>query len=416
LVDVTAQDPVAAPPAPAAGLADDAYVIYTSGSTGTPKGVVVQHDGLAAMLGNHRRRIFAPAVEAVRERTRGAASSPSGSATETPVLRVAHAVSFAFDMSWEELFWFADGHEVHILDEDLRHDAAATVAEIRRVGIDVVNVTPSLAEQLLAVGMLSGDGHAPGLVLLGGEAVSPAVWSTLRDTPGVRGYNLYGPTEYTINALGAGTDESATPVIGTPVDRTAALVLDRWLRPVPDGVPGELYLAGTGLARAYHGLAGRTAAAMTACPFGAPGGRMYRTGDVVRRRADGMVEYLGRSDDQVKIRGHRVELGDVEHHLRAVPGVEAAVVLPAPGNTALRALVTLAGDGQGDGEGQSEADGHGHDDGAGEGADPSATVADRVREALAATVPGFMVPRDVTVVPELRLTANGKVDRAWAAQ
>ncbi|RRQ18103.1 non-ribosomal peptide synthetase, partial [Corynebacterium bovis] len=409
LVDVTAQDPVAAPPAPAAGLADDAYVIYTSGSTGTPKGVVVQHDGLAAMLGNHRRRIFAPAVEAVRERTRGAASSPSGSATETPVLRVAHAVSFAFDMSWEELFWLADGHEVHILDEDLRHDAAATVAEIRRVGIDVVNVTPSLAEQLLAVGMLSGDGHAPGLVLLGGEAVSPAVWSTLRDTPGVRGYNLYGPTEYTINALGAGTDESATPVIGTPVDRTAALVLDRWLRPVPDGVPGELYLAGTGLARAYHGLAGRTAAAMTACPFGAPGGRMYRTGDVVRRRADGMVEYLGRSDDQVKIRGHRVDPGEVSATVTAQLGdrVSGCVTVPVAGGA--------AGDDGDDGvaAGVELACHLVAPDVAATGPDSAAQALVReARAVLRDVLPSYMVPSRWSVVAELPLTVNGKVDLA----
>ncbi|RRO81785.1 non-ribosomal peptide synthetase [Corynebacterium bovis] len=452
LVDVTAQDPVAAPPAPAAGLADDAYVIYTSGSTGTPKGVVVQHDGLAAMLGNHRRRIFAPAVEAVRERTRGAASSPSGTATadrdatgdatgdatrdmtgtgtttgdprETPVLRVAHAVSFAFDMSWEELFWLADGHEVHILDEDLRHDAAATVAEIRRVGIDVVNVTPSLAEQLLAVGMLSGDGHAPGLVLLGGEAVSPAVWSTLRDTPGVRGYNLYGPTEYTINALGAGTDESATPVIGTPVDRTAALVLDRWLRPVPDGVPGELYLAGTGLARSYHGLAGRTAAAMTACPFGAPGGRMYRTGDVVRRRADGMVEYLGRSDDQVKIRGHRVDPGEVSATVTARLGdrVSGCVTVPVAGGA--------AGDDGDDGAAAGvelachlvapDVAAAGTDTGTDSGTGTDATGPDSaaqalVREARAVlrdVLPSYMVPSRWSVVAELPLTVNGKVDLA----
>ena len=226
-------------------------------------------------------------------------------------MRIAHAISFAFDMSWEELFWLVEGHEVRIFSEDLRRDAAAMVEAIRAHQVDVINVTPTVAEQLLAEGMLESGAHRPRLVLLGGEAVSHGVWETLRKADDVRGYNLYGPTEYTINALGAGTDESATPVIGMPVDRTAAFVLDPWLRPVPTGAPGELYLAGSGLAQEYHGLAARTASSMVACPWGAPGERMYRTGDIVRVRADGMFEYLGRSDDQVKIRGHRVDPGDV---------------------------------------------------------------------------------------------------------
>ena len=186
---------------------------------------MIKHRGLHNMLDNHRRKIFAPA------------------AADGRTLRIAHAISFAFDMSWEELFWLVEGHEVRIFSEDLRRDAAAMVEAIRAHQVDVINVTPTVAEQLLAEGMLESGAHRPRLVLLGGEAVSHGVWETLRKADDVRGYNLYGPTEYTINALGAGTDESATPVIGMPVDRTAAFVLDPWLRPVPTGAPGELYLS-----------------------------------------------------------------------------------------------------------------------------------------------------------------------------
>lgn len=210
-----------------------AYVIYTSGSTGTPKGVVTPYRGLTNMQLNHRSAIFDPVVDAAHGRT----------------LRIAHTVSFAFDMSWEELLWLVEGHEVHVADEVLRRDADALVRYIDEERIDVINVTPTYASLLLETGLL--DGHRPALVLLGGEAVGDDVWSALRSTDGVLGYNLYGPTEYTINTLGAGTDESETPTVGLPIRATEAHVLDGWLRPVPDGVAGELYIAGAGLARGY---------------------------------------------------------------------------------------------------------------------------------------------------------------------
>ena len=150
-------------------------------------------------------------------------------------------------------------------------------------------------------------------MLLGGEAVTDSVWSALRDTDGVLGYNLYGPTEYTINTLGGGTADSATPTVGRPIHNTRGYVLDRALRPVPVGCPGELYIAGAGLARGYHRRAALTAERFVADPFaaGEPGARMYRTGDLVRQRPDGNLEFLGRTDDQVKIRGFRIEPGEI---------------------------------------------------------------------------------------------------------
>ncbi|GAA3970305.1 hypothetical protein GCM10023085_60630 [Actinomadura viridis] len=289
-----------------------AYVIYTSGSTGRPKGVVTPYRGLTNMQFNHRANIFDPVV----------ASAGRG-------LRIAHTVSFSFDMSWEELLWLIEGHEVHVCDEDLRRDAEALTAYLREHRIDVINVTPTYAQQLLDEGLL-GEGHRPPLVLLGGEAVPASVWERLAEADGVLGYNLYGPTEYTINTLGGGTEDSATPTVGRPIWNTRGHVLDRWLRPVPQGAPGELYIAGAGLARGYLGRPDLTAERFVADPFDASGGgRMYRTGDLVRVRADGNIDFLGRTDDQVKIRGYRVELEEVETALAAEPGVGQAAVVAA---------------------------------------------------------------------------------------
>ncbi|MEU1192933.1 non-ribosomal peptide synthase/polyketide synthase [Streptomyces sp. NPDC005859] len=290
-------------------LEHPAYVIYTSGSTGRPKGVVTPYRGLTNMQLNHQKEIFAPAIASAGGRR----------------LRIAHTVSFAFDMSWEELLWLVEGHEVHVCDEELRRDAEALVAYCERHRVDVVNVTPTYARLLIEQGLLAG--HVPPLVLLGGEAVPETVWTALRDTEGTYGYNLYGPTEYTINTLGGGTLDSDTPTVGRPIRGTRAHLLDAWLRPVPDGVPGELYIAGIGLARGYLGRPALTAERFVADPFGAPGERMYRTGDLVRRGPDGNLDFLGRTDDQVKIRGYRVEPGEIETALSRHPLVAQAAVV-----------------------------------------------------------------------------------------
>ncbi|MEU9642452.1 amino acid adenylation domain-containing protein [Streptomyces sp. NPDC048188] len=351
-------------------LRHPAYTIYTSGSTGRPKGVVTEYAGLTNMLVNHRRRIFEPVLADHGHRT----------------FRIAHTVSFAFDMSWEELLWLADGHEVHICDEELRRDAPRLVAYCAEHGIDVVNVTPTYAQQLVAEGLLDDPARRPALVLLGGEAVTPALWRRLAETEGTVGYNLYGPTEYTINTLGVGTFECPDPVVGVAIDNTDVYVLDPWLRPLPDGVPGELYVAGIGIARGYLRQPAQTAHRFVACPFGAPGERMYRTGDLVVRRPDGNLIYLGRTDQQVKIRGHRVELGEVEAVFAAHPAVRfvAAVAQPDPqvdGAHRLAAYLVLDG----------------------------AELAEVAGE-VGAALPDFLRPTHYARVDRIPLTVNGKAD------
>ncbi|MFI6096157.1 amino acid adenylation domain-containing protein [Lentzea sp. NPDC051213] len=347
-----------------------AYTIYTSGSTGKPKGVVTEYAGLTNMLVNHQRRIFEPVLAEHGHR----------------MFRIAHTVSFAFDMSWEELLWLADGHEVHICDEELRRDATGLVEYCLEHEIDVINVTPTYAQQLVAEGLLNDPEHKPALVLLGGEAVTPTLWQLLADTPGTVGYNLYGPTEYTINTLGVGTFDCVDPVVGVAIDNTDVYVLDAWLRHVPDGVPGELYVSGVGIARGYLGQPGQSSERFVACPW-VPGERMYRTGDLVIRRPDGNLLYLGRTDKQVKIRGHRVELGEVEAKFAAHPGVKfvAAVAQSDPqvdGAYRLAAYLVLA-----------------------EGADIPSVAA-----AVGAGMPDYLRPSHYAQVDAIPLTVNGKAD------
>ncbi|GGC53248.1 amino acid adenylation domain-containing protein [Hoyosella rhizosphaerae] len=346
-----------------------AYVIYTSGTTGRPKGVVVGHRGLTAMYHNHRDEIFIPTV-------RTAARSP---------LRIAHTVSFSFDMSWEELLWMLAGHEVHVIDEDARLDPVALVRHYREVGIDVVNVTPTYAAELLTAGLLDGERH-PALVMLGGESVPQSLWSRLREQAGVDGYDLYGPTEFTINALGSAVRRSDTPCLGRPVRNATARVLDSGLREVPDGAAGELYLAGDGIAHGYLGRPGLTAGAFIADPYNC-GSRMYRTGDLVLRRCDGELQYLGRADRQVKIRGIRIELGEIEAALTASPGVQRAAVDVRRSDSGVTKLigyvVTSAG------------------------YDPAT-----VRAQLRSELPAQLVPSVLVEVASIPLTVNGKLDRA----
>ncbi|MER5967911.1 amino acid adenylation domain-containing protein [Streptomyces sp. NPDC002057] len=361
-------------------LEHPAYVIYTSGSTGRPKGVVTPYRGLTNMQLNHQKEIFDPAIASAGGRR----------------LRIAHTVSFAFDMSWEELLWLVEGHEVHVCDEELRRDAEALVAYCDEHRVDVVNVTPTYAQLLIEEGLLDEDEtagkHRPALVLLGGEAVSDTVWSQLRHTDGTYGYNLYGPTEYTINTLGGSTTESATSTVGRPIRNTRAHVLDAMLRPVPPGSPGELYIAGTGLARGYHDRAALTAERFVADPFGEPGERMYRTGDLVRQRLDGLLDFLGRTDDQVKIRGYRIELGEISTALSGHPEVAhaAVVVHETAGTKRLVGYVVP-------------------EDATTAGA-PDDDLVQRLREHLKAGLPDYMVPSALVAVATLPLTVNGKLD------
>lgn len=355
------------PPRPG-GLDHTAYVIFTSGSTGAPKGVQVPYRGLTNMYFNHEPDIFEPAL--------------SNRAAEDGQLVVAHTTALSFDASWEQLFWLLHGQQVHIVDDDLRRDPARLMNYFRTHRVDACDLTPSYANVLSDHGLFDA-----GLTFLslGGEGVPDELWRTIRDTPGLASFNLYGPTEYTINAVGANLDEFDRSCIGHPIAGTTALILDAFLAPVPTGTPGELYLAGTGTALGYFDRPDLTAERFVADPSGRAGRRMYRTGDLVRHNTAGGLDYLGRTDDQVKIRGNRVEPGEIADVLRRHRSVSAAAVIARPGiDGATRLLGYVV----------------------------TTDAVDDIRAFASDRLPAYMVPEAFMTLDALPLTVNGKLDVA----
>ncbi|MFG2944240.1 non-ribosomal peptide synthase/polyketide synthase [Streptomyces adustus] len=283
-----------------------AYVIYTSGSTGRPKGVLSTHGGLLNLFANQRPLLFEP-----RPKRR---------------LRVGLTTSVSFDASWDQLFALFAGHELHVPDDATWTDPDAFVEYATHHELDYVGATPSYLRVLIGQGLLDGPRWRPAMIAAGGEAVPEQLWQRLRTADDVTCFNLYGPSECTVNSVVAPLASSPRPVIGRPVANTRLHVLDGALQPVPPGVAGELYIAGAGLGRGYLNRPGLTAGRFVADPFGAAGSRMYRTGDLVRWGTDGNLEFLGRTDDQVKVRGFRIELGEIEAALAEHPQVAQAAV------------------------------------------------------------------------------------------
>ncbi|MFE9657498.1 amino acid adenylation domain-containing protein [Micromonospora sp. NPDC006431] len=363
--------------------ANPAYLIYTSGSTGRPKGVLVPHQGIVNRLSwmQHEYRL-------------------------TPQDRVLQKTPSGFDVSVWEFFWATIvGATLVVARPEGHKDPAYLAGLIRAERVTTLHFVPSMLQAFLAEPAAAG---CTGLrrVICSGEALPADLaerFFTTLDPGGAHGielHNLYGPTEASVDVTyWACRPGERTVPIGVPVWNTRLYVLDAFLRPVPPGVAGELYLAGVQLARGYQGRAGLTAQRFVADPFAAalaaadpsvtPGERMYRTGDVVRWRADGVLEYVGRTDHQVKIRGFRIELGEIEATLAEHPSVGQCVVLARedqPGVKRLVAYVVAA---------------------AGQRVD--ATV---LREHVAGRLPEYMVPAAVVALAGLPVTANGKLDRA----
>ncbi len=334
-----------------------AYVIYTSGSTGQPKGVAVPHRALANLIGCHRAGFVADA----------------GGGR----LRVGLTAVFSFDTSLEGPLLMADGHELHVIDENLRLDPDALVEYVAANRIDFLDLTPSYLAQLVAAGLLNAS---PSTLMIGGEALSEPLWRELAASPGTRSYNFYGPTETTIDALFCRVDRAQRPLVGKPLANLRAYVLDSALRPVPLGVAGELFIAGRQLAHGYLNRPGLTADRFHADPYGTPGSRMYATGDLVRWTESGDLDYLGRVDDQVKVRGHRIELGEVEAALVRLPGVSSAAA--AVRDTRLIGYLVPGG------------------------AEPT-----ELRAALRQVLPDYLVPTVFVALDVLPTTPNGKIDR-----
>ena len=343
---------------------DRAYVIYTSGSTGQPKGVPIRHRSLANLVAWHRATYQV-----------------------TPADRATQLASPAFDACvWEVWPYLASGASVHIPDREVRVSPERLVQWLAQQRISLCFLPTPLAEATMAETWPADT--ALRAILTGGDR--------LRRWPGdrlpCRLMNHYGPTECTVLATFAEvprTGEGA-PAIGRPMANTELLVLDRHLRRVPVGVPGELHLGGIGLASGYHERPELTAEKFITHPFDPSGEtRLYRTGDIVRWREDGQLDYLGRLDEQVKIRGHRIEPAEIEAALARHPGVRECLVLAREDDGQEPRLVAYV---------LARVD-----------ANPPA--ADELADFLHRQLPAYMVPSAFLLLAAWPLTAHGKIDR-----
>jgi amino acid adenylation domain-containing protein len=365
------------PEAPAVPVSADhpAYVIYTSGSTGRPKGVVVRHGNVARLL---------------------AATDHWFGFGPEDVWTLFH--SYAFDFSvWEIWGALLYGGRLVVVPYWVSRSPEAFYELLAAERVTVLNQTPSAFRQLIWAERAALGAAMPDLtlryVIFGGEALEPASlapWLERHGDEKPRLINMYGITETTVHVtyrpIGWEEVKGSGSIVGWPIPDLGLYVLDTSLQPQPVGVPGEIHVGGAGLALGYLGRPELTAERFVPNPYGEPGSRLYRSGDLARFLANRDLEYLGRIDHQVKIRGFRIELGEIESALAAQPSVREAVVLAREDGAEKRLVAYVV-------------------------PDEEAPTLPELREALAANLPDYMLPSALVALDRLPLTANGKVDR-----
>jgi amino acid adenylation domain-containing protein len=348
-----------------------AYVIYTSGSTGMPKGVMVEHKGVLNLWQG-------------LEDLYGASGA---------CRRVGLNASLSFDASVQQLVQLLSGRTLLPVPAECRGDARLMLKFIEDEAIEGIDCTPSQLRAWIAAGLLERKLSCLRTVLVGGEAIDTELWTALARCEQTQFFNVYGPTECTVDTTSASVQGDATsPHIGRPMRNRRVYVLDARQQPVPVGVAGELYLGGDGVARGYLCRPELTAERFLSDPFaGDTGARMYKTGDLGRRRADGVIEYVGRNDGQVKLRGYRIELGEIEMQLLRHSQVAEAITIARediPGDVRLVAYAVPR-----------------------QPADSALLSVDALRAHLKTVLPEFMIPSAFVLLKKLPLSASGKVDR-----
>ncbi|MGP1013010.1 amino acid adenylation domain-containing protein, partial [Serratia sp. CY68801] len=357
-------------PAPRAQASHLAYVIYTSGSTGKPKGAMNEHRGVVNRLVWMQEAYGLTAADTVLQKT-----------------------PFGFDVSVWEFFWpLMVGARLVMAKPEGHKDPDYLSRAIEQYGVTTLHFVPSMLQSFLADGQAATRCGQVVRVMCSGEALPAALVAEFyRRLPQAELHNLYGPTEAAVDVTAWHCSREAERVsvpIGRPIANTRIYLLDERGQPVPLGAVGELYIGGVQVARGYLNRPELTAERFLSDPF-APGGRMYRTGDVARYLANGDIEYLGRNDQQVKIRGFRIECGEIEAALATHPAVREAVVdARAVGDDKrLVAWVVPAAD------------------------VAEETLAGALRQHVSAALPDYMVPSAWVVVAALPLSPNGKLDR-----
>ncbi|HET6933427.1 MAG TPA: amino acid adenylation domain-containing protein, partial [Candidatus Angelobacter sp.] len=352
--------------------ADLAYVIYTSGSTGKPKAAMNTHYGIRNRLLWGQEKYQLVNSDKVLQKT-----------------------PFSFDVSVWEFFWpLTSGAQLVLAKPGGHQDSSYLVDLIRSQGITTVHFVPSMLQAFLDE---NGLEHCTTVkrVVCSGEAMSLELKERFFTRFGCELHNLYGPTEASVEVTWwecRPNDGLRTVPIGRPIANTRMYVLDGEMRPVPIGVPGDLYIGGTAVGRGYWRRPALTAANFVPDPFSSGGQRLYRTGDIARYRADGWIEYMGRSDHQVKIRGFRIELGEIEETLLSQKGVKDVAVLARDDNSQAKRLVAYVVLDQ---------------EAFAEGEDSSA----KLKAALKEKLPPYMVPSAFVCLESLPLLPNGKLDR-----
>lgn len=345
-----------------------AYIIYTSGSTGKPKAVMISRGSMMHLFNNLKQTVYEKNI-------------PTSA-------QISLNAPLPFDASVQQWIMIAGGHCLHLIPDDIRADGNALLSFIRKNNLDVYDCVPSQLKLLIEAGMFSDGCSIPKALLVGGEAIDFSSWEILQKAENCEAFNVYGPTECTVDAtIWPIKGSYSSPVIGKVISNSAFYILDAHHKPVPLGVSGELFIAGDGLARGYLNNPDLSAEKFLPNPFSnSPGARMYATGDLACYKPDGVVAFMGRIDTQVKVRGFRIELGEIDKVLKNHEEIKEAVTLvreDTPGVKRICAYLIAA-------NAQSEIAG--------------------LRSYLKQHLPEYMVPAIFTFLKELPLTPNKKID------